>query len=490
MSISSTLQAVPLQTTHFSQAKEPRVVVIREEFIALTGNPLIAAVLNQLVYWSGRVANFDLFLKEEKELHSECRSSLRHGWFYKSSQELIDETMLCVTPATLRKYLNYLEERGWIETRANPQNKWDKTTQYRVHLRKLSHDLQRHGYLLPRFLKQAFSECLEGKNITFYREENNEASNTNNAVLEDKEETNSNGKKQKIEAEKNDPSNAEKITARMEKNYSCNTETTTEITNKEHTPDARAREESKFSDLKENSSNETIPQAMVKAWQCHINNEELFLTKKRKRLLSAVLEIYFDNKLPKWENFCLRIKASAFLMGEGPRKWKATLDWILDEVNLVKVLEGNFDDPEMAGVFSGKSVFHAERTQKTQALLSSIQDRTWRGWCTRLSQGVSLSERHKLHEPLSLFELTQIADARFIECEDERLIWIGSSNPEVLKAIDLLRLKISWVYGKEYPKARTIRTRLETVTPFCPHSASDSSISDYVTPITTGELYA
>ncbi len=44
--------------------KEPKVVVIREEFIALTGNPLIAAVLNQLVYWSQRVTNLDLFLKE------------------------------------------------------------------------------------------------------------------------------------------------------------------------------------------------------------------------------------------------------------------------------------------------------------------------------------------------------------------------------------------------------------------------------------------
>lgn len=502
MSISSTLQAVPPQEAQLSHAKEPRVVVIREEFIALTGNPLIAAVLNQLVYWSGRVANFELFLQEEKGSPPNCRSDRRHGWFYKSSQELIEETMLCVTPATLRKYLNILEERGWIETRTNPQNKWDKTTQYRVNLRKLSHDLQMHGYFLPRFLKQAFlpnpqkddfeeeNKNKDVKSVTFYREENNESSNSNDAIFEDQEKANSNGKKQKIEAEKNDPSNAEKIAARMEKNYSCNTEITTKNTNKEHTPDARAREESKFSDFTENCSNETIPQAMVKAWQRQINNEELYLTKKRKCLLKAVLELYFDNYLPKWEDFCLRIKASSFLMGGGPRKWKATLDWTLDEVNLIKVLEGNFDDPEMAGVFSEKSVFQAERTEKTQALLSSIKDPVWKGWCSQLAKGIPFSEGHMFHEPLSLFELTQIADAHFIECEDERLIWIGSSNSEVLKAIETLRLKIGWVYEKEYPKARTIRTRLETVSPSDHTDIVDASASQYAPLITTGELYA
>lgn len=435
-----------------------RVVVIREEFVALTGNPLIAAVLNQLVYWSGRVSNFDLFLNEEKYPPPKSKAGRRYGWYYKSSQELIDETMLCVTPATLRKYLNYLEERGWIETRRNPQNKWDNTTQYRVNLRTLIHDLQRRGYPLPRFLKQEFGDCFE--------EEKNETSNNNDASSEDKEKATSNGKKRKIEAQKNDPSNAEKIASRMAKNYSCNTETTTKITNKEHTQrtQACARDELKCSDFLADCPEETIPQAMVKAWQRHINNEELYLTKKRKHLLEAVLELYFDNNLPKWEDFCLRIKAASFLMGGGPRKWYATLDWILDEANLVKVLEGNFEDPEMTGVFSEKSVFQAECTQKTQAVLESIKDPVWKDWCSQLAKGVPLSEGHMLHEPLSLFELTQIADARFLECEDERLIWIGSSDPGVLNAIENLRLQISWVYAKEYPKVRTIRTRLDSET--------------------------
>ena len=67
-----------------------------------------------------------------------------------------------------------------------------------------------------------------------------------------------------------------------------------------------------------------------------------------------------------------------------------------------------------------------------------------------------------LHEPLSLVDLQHIVNARFLECEDEQLVWIGSNDPGVLNAIENLRLQISWVYAKEYPKARSIRTRLDS----------------------------
>jgi hypothetical protein len=432
------------QDRQVPRAKEPRVVVIREEFIALTGNPLIAAVLNQLVYWSGRVANVELFLREEREAHPKCRSSLHHGWFYKTSSALIEETMLCVKPATLRRYLTYLEERGWIDTRINPHNRWDRTTQYRVNLRKLCRDLKGKGYALPGFLKH---ELLP---------------NAQNESFDATEIANSNGKKQKLETQKKDPSKEKKTTPRIEKNVDCNTETTTETTNKEHSPDAQAREDSKFSGFLENGHSEPIAQSMVNAWQRLIRNEKLHPTKKRSHLLESALHLHFGNNLKQWEDFCLRIKLSSFLMGEGPRKWRATLDWILDEANLIKVLEGNFDDPEMAVVFADNSVFYAENAQKKQAVLSSIVDPIWHEWCSQLAIGVRLNEGHMLHEPLSLFELRQIANAHFIKCEDNRLIWIGSQDPEVLKAIENLRLKITWVFAKEYPRARTFRTRLET----------------------------
>jgi hypothetical protein len=40
--------------------------VIKEEYVALTGSVDKALILNQFVYWSERVRDFDLFVKEEK----------------------------------------------------------------------------------------------------------------------------------------------------------------------------------------------------------------------------------------------------------------------------------------------------------------------------------------------------------------------------------------------------------------------------------------
>jgi hypothetical protein len=107
-----------------------------------------------------------------------------------------------------------------------------------------------------------------------------------------------------------------------------------------------------------------------------------------------------------------------------------------------------------------KSQSDPSHNAQKDAILSSIKDPIWREWCTKLSQGVRLNELQMRHTPLSLAELNQIANARFLECEDERLVWIGSSDQAVLNAIEKIRLKINWVFADCYPKAHTIRTRL------------------------------
>ena len=35
---------------------------------------------------------------------------------------------------------------------------------------------------------------------------------------------------------------------------------------------------------------------------------------------------------------------SSFLKGENSRKWTAGFDWMIDETNIAKVLEGNYND--------------------------------------------------------------------------------------------------------------------------------------------------
>ena len=44
--------------------KKLRRVVIKEELVALTGSVDAAIVLNQMIYWSERVKDFDDFIAE------------------------------------------------------------------------------------------------------------------------------------------------------------------------------------------------------------------------------------------------------------------------------------------------------------------------------------------------------------------------------------------------------------------------------------------
>ncbi|MBP9692992.1 MAG: hypothetical protein KBD90_06690, partial [Alphaproteobacteria bacterium] len=47
---------------------DPKVAVIRKELVVLTGDTDIAVVLNQLLYWSQRVKDYDLLIDEEQSL--------------------------------------------------------------------------------------------------------------------------------------------------------------------------------------------------------------------------------------------------------------------------------------------------------------------------------------------------------------------------------------------------------------------------------------
>ena len=93
------------QTCRAKSSGVPRVAVIRREFVDLTGDHFSAVVLNQLLYWTQRVKDFDLLLEEERNFNPDFNVLPRHGWIYKTAYELIEETMLKASPPTMRKYL-------------------------------------------------------------------------------------------------------------------------------------------------------------------------------------------------------------------------------------------------------------------------------------------------------------------------------------------------------------------------------------------------
>lgn len=127
-------------------------VVIKEELVWLTGDFIKAAILQQFLYWTERMKDIDAYITQENkrlETHGyEITSDLTHGWIYKTAEELSEETMLNLSVPTIRTHIKYLINKGYLYQRKNPKYKWDQTTQYRIDLIKISHDLLEGGYHL------------------------------------------------------------------------------------------------------------------------------------------------------------------------------------------------------------------------------------------------------------------------------------------------------------------------------------------------------
>lgn len=410
--------------------KTQQVSLIRKELVALTGNHSHAVILNQLLYWTQRIKDFDLLLEEEKNCYSNSQGKHhlqpQHGWIYKTSNDLIKETMLQVNRSTIRRYTNVLIQKGWVYERPNPSNKWDKTIQYRVNLNKIQEDLLALGQSLP----DIYLKGLNCKKDPLEMEESSEAhftlSNLQNAFSNTQ-----NNPSRMHDA----PSNVQNCSLiYLNRDY-------TETTNKEHTQRISARDISK-----------NFFEKVLQTWEQHIG-QEVHLTRGRQRQLKSVLSLYFGNDPQQWESFCVRVKASPFLMGEGPRKWRVTLDWILEEANLLKILEGNFDNPETL-IQKKEETSEIDRKKEISSILDSIKDPIWREWCSQLNFDF------QSQDSVSLSDLKEIADARFLEVEDDRLVWIGGSNKQVLDRIESLRLKIFPIIEKTFPNTRTLRTRL------------------------------
>lgn len=125
------------------------LAVIREEYVALTGELAAAVLLNQMVYWCERTKDTDAYLAEEKRrMGSDVELDPTSGWIYKTAKEAAAETMVG-SERTMARAFQLLVERGWVLRRNNPKYAWDRTYQYRVDLVAISGDLGALGYAMP-----------------------------------------------------------------------------------------------------------------------------------------------------------------------------------------------------------------------------------------------------------------------------------------------------------------------------------------------------
>ena len=309
-----------------------KVAILREEFVALTGDAFQAIVLNQFIYWVQKVADFDAFIREEQERNPDCNVSLRHGWIYKKAQDLIDETMLQISENTMRRILKTLIEKGWVEERTNPDNRWNKVLQYRPDLKKIQQDLYRLGYALPGFPLLQPAENPNRHFDTSKRQFEGSKLQTERFILKDS-----------------------KITP--------------EITTK------------KSADTREDFS-----KSMLEIWNRLLCPPvPVQMTAERSQGLTTILAEHFENKPDLWSSFCQEITHNSFLMGKGQRGWRVTLDWILDSRNLQKTLEGNYRDAGDAPALSVPEKLSSQELKlKIDQHLESLDHPLSRQFCRAL----------------------------------------------------------------------------------------------------------
>lgn len=85
------------------------------------------------------------------------------------------------------------------------------------------------------------------------------------------------------------------------------------------------------------------------------------LTDKRKRAIKLILKKY---SLKELEMVFKKVEESAFLNGSSDKWSGATFDWILKESNLIKVIEGNYDDKGKYNNFHSIPSYDIEEYEK------------------------------------------------------------------------------------------------------------------------------
>lgn len=176
--------------------KKLKRVVVKEELVALTKDFTKAVILNQMIYWSERVADFDEFILQEKNRAKNSGVDINihetNGWIYKTAEELSEETMLGLSPSAMREQLKKLVAAGYLSERRNPEHRWDRTIQYRVNLINIQRDLLSLGYSLEgyRVNLNLLKELFDSNKLAFSETENafshteNANSETENAICE------------------------------------------------------------------------------------------------------------------------------------------------------------------------------------------------------------------------------------------------------------------------------------------------------------------
>ena len=69
------------------------------------------------------------------------------------------------------------------------------------------------------------------------------------------------------------------------------------------------------------------------------------LSENRKKAIRARLKVYTPDDFKKMFEMA---EASSFLKGANSRNWSATFDWLINDSNMAKVLDGSYQDRQQS----------------------------------------------------------------------------------------------------------------------------------------------
>lgn len=155
----------------------------------------------------------------------------------------------------------------------------------------------------------------------------------------------------------------------------------------------------------QNTARAHLIEKMIVHWNEIIEQQspKVKTTTARLKRLDKLVETFFSDDLESWKEYCCRIKASTFLMGQGRQGWKVSFDWATDPQNIQKVLEGNFD----SGTYKNqnfKNQFSAERVQ--EIIASHKDDKRTQTFLQCISEQISACDF------ISFFEKVKILESR------------------------------------------------------------------------------
>jgi hypothetical protein len=294
--------------------RQTKVCVVREEFVALTGGLHEALVLNQCLYWSRRTSDFDLFIQEESRRTPDLPLSPKHGWFYKTLEDLNKECMLSVSKTTVSRIVKELLDNGWLEKRKREASTLDQSTEYRVNLLKLQADLNTLQYTLPGYtlpsMFQNETSMSTGETCTFQ----NETPMFQNETPMFQNET-------PYKGYRDYPLDYSEITLSSGPSQQPVT-----------TPKAAQQNE-----------RELICSQMLSTFEENVLGHPLETTLDYRNALWKVYQEQLGSDLSLWQDVCQKIASSSFLMGESKNtNFKPTLSWFLKGDNVRKILAGEW----------------------------------------------------------------------------------------------------------------------------------------------------